>query len=97
MFVSVFLGRRGVDPDLLPYHKADAPLLGLFGNDDQSPSPAQVDQPEQALQQHGKTYFFHRYDDAGHGFFHHDRPQYRVQQAMDGWGKVFDFFGQYLA
>ena len=75
----------------------NAPLLGLFGNDDQSPSPANVDQHEAALQQHGKTYQFHRYDGAGHGFFYYDRPNYRPQQAMDGWSKLFDFFGQYLS
>ena len=73
-----------------------APLLGLFGNEDTSPSPAQVDQHEAVLQQNGKTYFFHRYDGAGHGFFYYDRPSYRIQQAMDGWSKVFGFFDQYL-
>ena len=26
----------------------------------------------------------------GHGFFYYDRPNYRQQQAMDGWSKVFD-------
>ena len=75
----------------------DVPLLGLFGNDDQSPSPADVNLHEAALQEHGKTYTFHRYDGAGHGFFYYDRPNYRPQQAMDGWGKIFDFFGQYLS
>jgi len=75
----------------------NTPLLGLFGNDDQSPSPAEVNQHEAALQQNGKTYVFYRYDGAGHGFFYYDRPLYRQQQAMDGWAKLFDFFGQYLA
>lgn len=73
------------------------PLLGLFGNDDQAPSPAQVDQHEAALKQHGKNYEFHRYDGAGHGFWYYDRPAYRQQQAMDAWAKVFDFFGRYLS
>src|SRR5262249_4683559 len=31
------------------------PLLGLFGNDDQNPSPAQVDQHEAELKRLGKT------------------------------------------
>ncbi|MDQ3809024.1 MAG: dienelactone hydrolase family protein [Chloroflexota bacterium] len=74
----------------------NAPLLGLFGNDDQSPSPEQVHEHEQALKQHGKRYEFHRYDGAGHGFFYYDRPAYRQQQAMDGWAKVFDFFKRTL-
>jgi carboxymethylenebutenolidase len=68
------------------------PLLGLFGNDDQRPSPADVDKHEQELKKHGKKYEFHRYDGAGHGFFYYDRPAYRQQQAMDGWNKVFAFF-----
>lgn len=45
----------------------------------------------------GKTYAFHRYDGAGHGFFHYHTPAYRQQQAMDGWNKVDDWFAQYLA
>jgi carboxymethylenebutenolidase len=72
------------------------PLLGLFGNEDQSPSPEQVNQHEQELIRHGKTYEFYRYDGAGHGFFYYDRLNYRPQQAMDGWQKVFAFFGRHL-
>lgn len=72
------------------------PLLGLFGLDDQAPSPAQVDQHEAELKKHHKTYEFHRYEGAGHGFFYYDRPAYRQQQAMDGWQKVFGFFSTHL-
>jgi carboxymethylenebutenolidase len=74
-----------------------APLLGLFGNDDQSPTPEQVDLHEAELKKYGKTYEFYRYDGAGHGFFYYDRAAYRPQQAMDGWSKIFAFFGKYLA
>ncbi len=87
--------KRPVAPiDLTP--NLSAPLIGLFGNEDTGPSPAQVDQHEEALQQNGKTYMFHRYDGAGHGFFFYDRPNYRPQQAMDGWNKVVEFFNQHL-
>lgn len=72
------------------------PVLGLFGNEDQNPSPEQVNQHETELKKHGKTYEFHRYDGAGHGFWYYDRQNYRPQQAMDGWQKVFAFFGQHL-
>jgi carboxymethylenebutenolidase len=74
-----------------------APLLGIFGNDDQSPPPDQVDVHEAELIKQGKEYEFHRYDGAGHGFFYYHTPMYRPQQAMDGWAKVFDFFGRKLA
>lgn len=75
----------------------DCPLLGLFGNDDRAPTPEQVDLHEAELKKHGKTYEFHRYDGAGHGFFYYDRPQaYRAEQAVDGWKKVLDFFARNL-
>ena len=57
------------------------PLLGMFGNDDRAPSPEQVNQHEAELKKHGKTYEFHRYDGAGHGFFYWHRPLYRPEQA----------------
>ncbi|HLG68335.1 MAG TPA: dienelactone hydrolase family protein [Acidimicrobiales bacterium] len=74
----------------------EAPLLGLFGNDDQSPTPEQVDLHEAELKRWGKTYEFHRYDHAGHGFFYYHTPMYRPEQAMDGWAKIFDFFARSL-
>lgn len=76
--------------------KLDSPLLGIFGNDDQSPTPDQVDTHEEQLKKHGKAYEFHRYDGAGHGFFYYHYPIYRPQQAMDGWSKIFAFFAEHL-
>ena len=71
-----------------------APLLGIFGNDDQSPTPDKVNIHEDQLKSAGKEYEFHRYDGAGHGFFYHDRPMYRQEQAVDGWNKIWDFLGR---
>ncbi|MGP8163446.1 MAG: dienelactone hydrolase family protein [Acidimicrobiales bacterium] len=68
------------------------PLLGIFGNDDQFPSPAEVDRIEAELRRYGKDYEFHRYDGAGHGFFATERASYRPEQAVDGWEKVFAFY-----
>lgn len=72
------------------------PLLGLFGAEDRNPSPEHVAQLEEALKKHGKTYEFHMYPNAGHGFFYYDRPAYRQEQAVDGWKKVFAFLAKYL-
>jgi len=72
------------------------PLLGLFGEEDQSPTPEQVAQHEQELKHHGKTYEFHMYPGAGHGFFYYHRPNYRQEQAVDGWQKIFTFLEKYL-
>lgn len=73
------------------------PILGIFGNDDSSPSPEQVDQHEAELKKHGKSHEFHRYNGAGHGFFYYIYAAYRQQQAMDGWEKVFAFLEKHLS
>jgi carboxymethylenebutenolidase len=73
------------------------PLLGLFGADDKHPSPEQVAELEQALKSAGKTYEFHSYEGTGHAFFSVDRPSYRPEAAVDGWKRILDWYGTYLA
>ena len=73
------------------------PLLGIFGEEDKTPSPEQVAQHEELLKRLGKTYEFHVYPKAGHGFFYYDRPMYRQEQAVEGWKKVFAFLEKNLA
>jgi len=72
------------------------PLLGLFGADDKYPSPDQVAELEDELKAQGKTYDFHSYEGAAHAFFAVNRPSYRPEAAMDGWQRIWDFFGQNL-
>jgi carboxymethylenebutenolidase len=73
------------------------PLLGLFGADDSYPSPDQVAELDKVLTELGKPHEFHTYEGAGHAFFNVDRPSYRPEAAKDGWQKIWDFFGRYLA
>ena len=72
------------------------PLLGLFGNEDQHPSPEQVDELDEILTDQHKPHEFHRYDDAGHAFFSVDRPAYRVAAANDGWEQIAAFYATHL-
>ena len=73
------------------------PILGLFGKEDQHPSPEQVAQQEEALKAAGKEFEFHSYDDAGHAFFCTTRPMYRVEAALAAWPRVWDFFDRHLS
>jgi carboxymethylenebutenolidase len=73
-----------------------APLIGIFGNDDENPNADQVNRTEAVLKKLGKTYEFHRYDKAGHAFFNTSRVAYRPEQAADGWRKVFTFLRKTL-
>jgi carboxymethylenebutenolidase len=81
-------------------HLADrlsCPLLGLFGEEDKMPAPAETAQLAAILEWHHKTYEFHTYPGAGHSFFATDRPSYRPEAANDGWNRVFEWFGRYLS
>lgn len=104
--VDCWGGRVVMSPDQLNAHFPVAPLdytkdltcplLGIFGEEDSSPTPEQVAIHEAELKQHGKDYEFHMYPGAGHGFFYHNRPAYRQQQAVDGWNKLFAFIEKHL-
>jgi carboxymethylenebutenolidase len=74
-----------------------APLLGIFGNDDENPNADQVNRTEAVLKKLGKAYEFHRYDHAGHAFFNTARAAFRPEQAADGWSKVFAFLKKTVA
>lgn len=72
------------------------PVLGLFGDDDANPAPAEVERLAGILAEHGKQFERHSYAGAGHGFFAPDRPGYRPQAAVDGWRRIFGFFDLHL-
>jgi carboxymethylenebutenolidase len=73
------------------------PVLGLFGNDDSYPSPAQMEQLGAELDRLGKEYEFYFFEGAGHAFFAVERPAYRPEAAVRGWRHIFSFFGKHLA
>ena len=74
----------------------NCPMLGLFGEEDARPSPADVARTEEELKKHGKDFDFHMYPNAGHGFFAVDRPSYRQEAATEGWKEVFAFYAKHL-
>jgi len=73
------------------------PLLGLFGADDKYPTPDETAELSKVLDELGKPHEFHTYEGAGHAFFSVDRTAYRPEAATDGWQKIWDFYGRYLA
>jgi len=73
------------------------PLLGLFGADDQFPTPDEVAELEKILTERGKEFEFHMYEGAGHAFFNTQRDSFRAPAANEGWERIWDFFGRHLA
>ncbi len=72
------------------------PVLGLFGEDDANPSPADVAKLDAELTRLGKAHEFHSYPGAGHAFMNEGRPSYRERAAEDAWAKCLAWFGRHL-
>ena len=79
--------------ELAPEMKA--PVLGLYGAQDQGILVSQVDQMRAALKAAGKTAELIVYPDAGHAFFADYRPSYREADAKDGWNRLQTWFKKY--
>ena len=95
---AVYYG-GGIAADGGPLEQAaniTAPIIGLFGNDDQNPSPDDVRKIDAELTRLGKAHEFHSYDDAGHGFMCEDRGSYNENASKDAWEKTLAFFGTHL-
>lgn len=74
-----------------------APMLGLFGFDDENPSPADVEKIDSELGGLGKAHHFIIYDGAGHAFLNFTRPAvYREDQAKEAWKACVDWLAQHL-
>ena len=72
------------------------PVLGLFGEEDANPNPADVATIEAELTKHGKAYEFHMYPGCGHGFNCNARSSYRPEAAEDAWAKAVVWFDRHL-
>ncbi|PNG26951.1 dienelactone hydrolase family protein [Methylocella silvestris] len=75
--------------------QVQAPVLGLYGAEDQGIPPDQVRQMEEKLKTAGKIAEFEIYEGAPHGFFADYRASYRKEQAEDAWKHAIAWFRTY--
>jgi carboxymethylenebutenolidase len=90
-------GHLATDPDALK--KINAPILGLFGAQDQGIPPADVNKFAETLQKMGKKIDIKIYEDAGHAFENPDNknpPGYRPDDAADAWKRTVAFLADNL-
>lgn len=76
--------------DLAPDMKA--PVLGLYGSEDQGISATQIEDMKAALKAADKTAEFKVYPGAPHGFHADYRPSYRKAAAEDAWQQMIAWF-----
>jgi carboxymethylenebutenolidase len=88
---------EGSPPPISLAGNINCPVCGIFGNDDQNPSPDDVADLDAALNAAGVAHEFHGYDGAGHGFQDFNNPErYREAQAEDAWVKLLTFLDGHL-
>jgi carboxymethylenebutenolidase len=101
---AVFYGGRikavmgaGNPPAIALAPRIACPVIGFFGNDDQNPSPEDVNDLDAALTRAGVEHAFYRYDGAGHAFQSFDsQERYRHEASEDAWEKVLRFLQEKL-
>ncbi len=73
-----------------------SPFLGLYGETDQSPAPADARKLGDLLKQHNQNVEIVTYPGAGHGFFADYRPSYNATAAADAWKRCLAHFDKWL-
>jgi carboxymethylenebutenolidase len=88
---AIFYGPLVTDPDRLK--SLQGPVLGIFGNNDTAPSPADVDKFRQALGTAGKSdVTIYQYDGVGHAFASKSAEKmglYNEETAQEAWKKTW--------
>jgi carboxymethylenebutenolidase len=88
-------GHLATDPEALK--KINAPILGLFGGQDQGIPPADVKKFGETLDKMGKKIDIKIYDDAGHAFENpNNKAGYRPDDAADAWKRTVSFLAENL-
>ncbi len=84
----MYYGRPETNMDKLKSIQCD--IIGFFGNKDQAPSPAMVDEFEKNMKEAGKNLAVNRYD-AGHGFANPSNPSFNAAAKADAYTKAIAF------
>lgn len=82
----------GRKPLLHLVHQMRAPLLLLYGAEDQSITPEEHGRIASALSTAHKRYTLTVFPDAPHGFFADPRASFRPEAAQEGWRLTLDHF-----
>lgn len=93
------VGTPSSNTPLQPIDVADrlnAPVLGLYGGQDQGIPLEGVQMMQEALRKAGSPSTIHIYPDAPHAFHADYRPSYRQEEAEDGWKRLLEWLSSHL-
>lgn len=88
----------GIHPNVKPsLETLQAPVLGIFAENDEYASPAAVAALSKSLDEHGKKHEFHTYAGTNHAFFNDARPEvFDKLAAEDAWKRTIAFLRENL-
>lgn len=72
------------------------PVLGVFGEEDKNPSPAQVKTFKESLDTLGVQNEIYSYPKVGHAFANPSGPSYAPEPTADAWNKTITFLDKNL-
>jgi carboxymethylenebutenolidase len=84
----MYYGRPESNMDKLKSIQCD--IIGFFGNQDQAPSPAMVNEFEKNMKEAGKNLSVNRYE-ANHGFANPSNPSFNPTATADAYAKAIAF------
>ncbi len=76
--------------------KMNAPIMLMYGAEDQSIAPEEHQQIALALSKAKKRYAINVFPKAGHGFFSDRRDSYNPEASSEAWAMTLSFFDRYL-
>jgi len=91
----IYYGRLVTEPETLS--KIKWPVLGIFGDQDQSIPVTTVEQFEEALTQNGITNEIYIYKGVGHAFANPSGDNYAPNETKGAWQKTLSFLDKYLS
>lgn len=88
----------GIHPNVKPdLPNLQAPVLGIYAENDKGTPPSVARQLEAELKQLDKSVEIHIYPGTDHAFFNDKRPEvYNPEAAQDAWQRTLEFFAKHL-
>lgn len=90
----IYYGRLSNDTQALS--NISWPILGIFGDQDQSISVDSVNQFQKALNETGITNEIYIYPNVGHAFANPSNDNYAPNETADAWKRTLSFLDEYL-
>ena len=85
----------GYEPTLEDIARVNAPVLALYGGEDDSVPPQQIEKIKGLYQAAGKDYTVHVYN-AGHAFINPDHDGFNKEAASQAWPMMIQFLKEKL-